>query len=440
VKIGITAAAAAFLLTTAIAVPAASASSGPPARAVHTMAEPKSLAATAAPRPLPPLPPTGAFAPDTASNYEYSSGYPNNDNGNGTTSGSVQVHDLYQQGTEDHTGDDYLSNHSLADFTIAGNGSETPLVEVSLISGGNYCHAEAEPCLFVAPWKNGSEYFSGVYVDEGGTYGLANNSWRPGFGANVTMGYELSYGRVNITINGHIVGYIPELSFWGSVTGWGTTIEEQVASEAYEAHADFTDSPIVSMDYTFDDFTDSNDDTLSFWGVSAPYTASTFTGGWTVSGGGAPDDDTETYWPAQSSDDNGYCITNGGSTTAGADLTIAPCSSASYEDLNWNSATGQIQIKNSGMCVDDPGDSTTGGTQLEQEPCSSGTNKAEAWHQADVGTGYLQVINANQSMCISNPTNSTTTGSKVAVETCDSPIGESQEWDWASLGYEIAGA
>jgi hypothetical protein len=378
----------------------------------------------------PALTPTksNAVQPDTACTaacYAYSSGYPAG-SPDGATSGSVQM-SVQQEGTDEPDELNPTGDHSLGDFVIAGTGAEDPLLELTVSTGSEYCHAEWEPCFMVYTWLNGNWTNETGYVEASGSYGLPDGGWHPALGSTFDIGYSISYGRVNVTLNGNIVGYVPQ-SYWGSVTGWGSIDEEQVASEAYNIQAKWT-TPIPSMQYTFDNFEDNLGNTLVLCCTTTPYESEGLVGGgWVVTGGQSPT--FTSWWPMQSSDDNGYCVTNNGSTTSGYGLEINACNSEGRDNWEYLTSTDQIENYTSGMCLEDPGDSQVGGTQVEQVTCSS-SNTGQVWHVKVVGSNdYFELRDSKSTMCLSNPTNSTTTGDPIKVETCDATPGESQEWDW----------
>jgi hypothetical protein len=383
-----------------------------------------------APPETPALAPTNSnIEPDTSCGsacYAYSSGYPV-DSPDGATSGSVQM-SVQQEGTDEPDQIDPTGDHSLGDFVIAGTGSEDPELELTVTTGGDYCHAEWEPCFMVYTWLNGNWTQEAGYVEASGSYGEPEGGYHPALGSTFDIGYTITYGRVNITLNGNIVGYVPE-NYWGSVTGWGSTDEEQVASEVYNGQDDWTGTPIPSMQYTFDNFKDSLGNTLALCCTTTPYSSEALAGGgWVVTGGNSPAN--SPWWPMQSSDDNGYCVTNNGNTTSGYALEINACNSEGRDEWEYLTSTNQIKNFTSGMCLEDPGDSQVGGTQVEQVTCSS-TNTGQVWHVNPVGNNdYFELRDNTSSMCLSNPTNSTTTGDPIKVEACDATPGESQEWDW----------
>lgn len=369
----------------------------------------------------PPRPPEAAADPTY---YEYSSGY-SSGSPTGATSGSVTMSVQYEGTRDPSGGSDYLGDHSLGDFTIWGTGSESPIIEMELITGSQYCHAWSTPCFDVAVWKNGSEYFTAGYVEAAAPNGIPNNgSWHPALGSNYTIGYEFSSGLVNITLNGTIVGWIPQ-SYWGSDTGFGSVQTEQVASEVYNTSGNWTGSPLPSMDYTFSNFTDSLGNTLAYYGVSTPYTVSSITNErWTVSGGQSPDD-SGTYWPVEASDDNGYCLDNTGNTASnGNRVQIWKCIGDAAQDWRFNPTTDAL-VNQNGYCLDDPGDTSKNGTQLQIWTCNG--DKAQTWDKIQVGNDYTEYKNASAGVCLDNTSNSTTDGTKAQVWSCSGDV--AQQWD-----------
>jgi hypothetical protein len=369
----------------------------------------------------PPPPPEAASNPTY---YEYSSGY-SSGSPDGATSGSVTMSVQYEGTRDPDGGSGYLINHSLGDFTIWGTGSESPLIEMQLLTGSSYCHSWTTPCFAVSTWKNGSETFSDGYVEAPAPNGIPDDgSWHPALGSDYTIGYQFSYGRVNITLNGTIVGWIPQ-NFWGSVTAFGSVKQEQVASEVYNTTADWTGSPLPSMDYTFSNFTDSLGNTLAYYGVSTPYTVSGVTDeGWTVSGGQSPDDP-GTYWPVEASEDNGYCLDNTGNTAEdGNKVQIWQCNGDAAQEWRFDPSTSAL-VNQNGYCLDDPGDTSTDGTQLQIWACNH--DSAQTWDEIQVGNDYTEYENASTGVCLDNPSNSTTDGTKAQIWSCYGDV--AQQWD-----------
>jgi hypothetical protein len=369
----------------------------------------------------PPAPPEAAASPTY---YEYSSGYSSGSPA-GATSGSVTM-SVQHEGTRDPGGGtDYLGDHSLGDFVIWGTGSESPIIEMELITGTQYCHAWTTPCFQVSTWKNGTIYFSQGYVEAPAPNGLPNDgSWHPTLGGDYTIGYEFSYGRVNITLGGTIVGWIPQ-TFWGSTTGFGSVKTEQVASEVYNLTGNWTGSPLPSMDYTFSNFTDSLGNTLAYYGVSTPYTVSGITNeGWTVSGGQSPDD-AGTYWPVEASQDNGYCLDNTGNVaSSGNKVQIWKCLGDAAQQWRFNPATHAL-VNQNGYCLDDPHDTNANGTQLQIWACLG--DQAQTWDEVQAADDFTEYENLSTGVCLDNPADSTTNGTKAQIWSC---LGDAaQHWD-----------
>lgn len=382
--------------------------------------------------------PIGQVQPTTASNYAYSSSFVSV---SGTeTSGSVEM-TTTAQGTKEPDGQwtgsaGYGGNHSLGNFVIAGtcvtssdcqSQSNPPEIEITETVGQDYCNSGGYyPCFAIDIWRNGTwlgakdttdyteDTSEGYGIPNNGTYALAT-------GTN-TLGYELSYGRVNITVNGNIVGWVPD-SVWGQTT-FGPITEESIQSEVYQAEADWSGSPLPSMDYTFSNFTDSNGNTLPTPSVSTDYTISNASGtGWTVSGGSAPSD-SGAYFPFEGGEDSNYCLGNHNNDGSNGNPIVNWACSSPGEAQNWfwNYANDEV-VNQDGSCLADPSDSTTSGTQLEIYTCNG--SAGEQWVPEGIGNNYSQFINGS-GLCLSN-NDSTSNDTAVEVVTCSTTAG--QEWD-----------
>ena len=377
----------------------------------------------------------GGIKSDVCCTYEYQVGWSTN-HGTGTTSGSVQVvvkgQGVDEPDKDNITGSD--SNHTLADFPIFGSGADSPLVEITISTGQEYCNSGWEPCFRAFTWKSGAWTQETGYVDVSGGVAPNDGTAHPATDEPITLGYNITSTQFQVLLDGTEVGYVP-LSYWGG--SWGTTTNE-VDGESLDIQDDYSGTPIPSMNYAFSNYTDSNgDDTLQFNGNTTTGYTSTDVGtdGFTTSGGVAPTDSTTTYWPMQGSEDNTFCLTDYHNlTTSGNPIVVEPCTSQEQEVWRYNSSTTHV-IELNGLCLDDPGDSQTAGTQLEQVTCST-TDHGQDWDLSEVSNGsgsdYLELIDYSGDMCVANPTNSTTDGAPVKVEACDAVPGKSQMWDWVS--------
>jgi hypothetical protein len=358
----------------------------------------------------------------TSSNYAYSSAFVPIGDLVSVTSGSVQM-SVRQEGLRGPDGTfGGGGNHSLGDFVVNGTGTERPSIELTLTTGSQYCRAWADPCFMVYTWKNGAWTHEDGYVEASG--GIPDNgTWHPALGSTYDIGYTLTNGRFNVTLNGSIVGWIPD-SYWGQTT-FGPITEEQVASEVFNSTANWTGSPLPSMDYTFSNFKDSSGNVLPSPAVGAPYTISTAsTTGWTVSGGVAPSQ-SRTYWPVEASADNGYCLDNYNSNaTNGNKIQIWQCGGDKAQSWSYNPATKAI-VNVNGMCLDDTGDSSANGTKVQLWSCLG--NTAQTWNPIPIGSGFVEFKNGNGKVCLDNTGDSHTDGTRVQVWSC---LGDTaQRWD-----------
>jgi len=362
-------------------------------------------------------------------NYEYSASFVPGSGLANVTSGSVQM-SVQEQGLAEPdkawTGDHSLGNLVVVGTCASGNTSCTssPLVELHLIQGPQYCKANADPCFAAYSWKNGAETFANGYVNAGGTFGLPDDgSYHPALGSTYKIGFTLSYQRLNVTINGNIVGWW-QTSYWGQTT-FGPITEESVQSEVYAANPNWTGSPIPSMDYAFSNFTDNAGNTLPAPSVSTPYTTSNPSGsGWTVSGGTAPSD-SGTYWGVEASRDNGLCLDNtNNSSTNGNKVQVWTCNGNAAQGWRYNPSTGEL-VNSNGKCLDDTGHSSTNGTKVQIWACLG--DPAQQWTAILTGNSFVEFKNTSANVCLDNTGNSGTNGTQVQVWSCNGDA--AQAWD-----------
>jgi Ricin-type beta-trefoil lectin domain len=380
----------------------------------------------------------GAMAPkaepDAESDYAYSSTYVPEANLTTTTSGSVRM-TIAEQGLTENDGA-WSGNHSLANFVVSGTCATgnsgctaSPLLELTETVGKEYCKSgDFVPCFEAYTWKNGAWTHETGYVEESG--GIPDNgTWHPSLGGTYTIGYELSGSDFDITINGTVVGYVPD-SYWGQTT-FGPITEESLQSEAYEATPDWGVSPQVSANYTFSTFTDSSGNTIPTPAVSTGFTLSNESGtGYTVRGGDAPTEP-GTFWESEASSDIGSCLkVYNGTYTSGTDIVTASCATSEAEGWHYTTEHGLMENE-SGNCLADPGDSTTLGTQAVLQSCSD--TAAQVWQQIFIGNGFIEYKNTGAGLCINNLNNGTANGTAVKMETCGNT--QSNSWDSPDGGW-----
>lgn len=363
---------------------------------------------------------------DSANGYRYSSSFAPV---SGTETFGYVKRTAGQQGLEESSDHGWLGNHSLSNFVVAGTCASgntsctaSPLVEIMMISGQDYCKASFPECFLAASWKNGNITWSAGYVEvnepDDGSYHPAG----VGTSGAITLGYQLdnTNKRLDIVANGTILGYFP-YSFWGQST-FGPITEESVQSEAYQANGTYGTEPYVSMDYTFSDFTDSNGNTLPAPAVSAGYTVSGISStGWTVNGGRTPSN-TTTSWPIELSHDNQACMADRNGTKAnGNPIVIENCNSWT-PDQAWRWDPADHTIRYQGLagtyCLDDNANSTTNGTPLILQSCTGLTG--EKWTPKVLSGTFLQWVAGNGVVCINNPGNATAPGTAISVYACNS--------------------
>jgi hypothetical protein len=380
--------------------------------------------------------PMSGFKSATEPNYAYTYTYVPIADLSTVTSGSVDTYSDTDQGTIDHAGTwGSNGNHSLVNLYIAGtcNGgcsgaANEPEVEIMLITGTQYCNSGNDvPCFRTTEIHSGDGDDNLDYTEAPAPYGVPDNgSYHLGTYVTTTLGYELSYGRVNITINGNIVGWFPENPVWGQLT-FGPLTTESLQTEAFATNPDWGVGTEPSMDYTYRNFTDSAGNTIPTTGEEyAPaadpgYSVSaTSSTGYTASGGRAPDQ-SGTYWPIELSGDNGMCVGNRGNTKANNNpIVILDCTAnGEAENWSWDKDTQEI-VNQDGDCLEDPGDSQTNGTQLVLYACNGNTGELWQSGDSDAGNDYWQMHDYTLNMCINNPGNSTTSGNPVAVYGCNS--------------------
>jgi hypothetical protein len=367
------------------------------------------------------------------------------------------------QGTTESDSIWYGGQHSLQNFVVSGtcepgNASCTsnPLIEITVITGQQYCKSGLHACYEVQTWKNGVWTHSDGYVDlTTGYQGGWPSDGTKHFGdhADITLGFLKSFGRLNLVADGHgttnIVGYIPT-SYWGQSTsyGFGNITEESLQTEVFEANPNWTTAPIPSMNYTYTNWADSNGNTLPTPTVDSPYSlVSSNSTGYVVSGGNGP---TQTsapfYGPSEADADNpglsgyGTCLGNSGnSQTNGNHIVIWDCGSAGKaQQFNFDPNTGYLQTQDggaNGKCIDDPGNSTVNDTKVVLEPCgTSGT----VWSLALVsGSNYVKYVGgSNGNMCLMDLNGSDTNGQQVEVAGCNNSTW--LQWDaFSTWGYNF---
>jgi hypothetical protein len=352
------------------------------------------------------------------------------------TSGSVGM--LAQtEGIREQDGQ-FVGNHSLQDFIVWGTcvtntdcsdqTTNPPALEITFSTGQSYCAAGLRQCFAVFVWRNGS--WSGganspsPYV-EASSGGIPDNgSWHPTVGQAYTLGYELSYGRINVTVNGSIVGYVPD-SYWGQTT-WGPVANEALQSEAFEANQNWGVEPYPSLDYDWSNFQDSAGDTIGTPNSGTGYVLSDESGsGYDISGGQTPSQ-AGTYWPVEASDDNSMCLGNYNDVASnGNKVVVWNCANpGAAQDWRFDSTTGEL-VNSNGYCLNDPADTTTNGTQLVIWECDG--DAAQTWKEVLTGSAFTEFENVANGMCVDNPSNSTTNGEKAQVWSC---LGDTaQQWD-----------
>lgn len=357
------------------------------------------------------------------------------------TSGSIKM-TVTQEGTKQsdgtYAGDCSIGwcigqNHSLENFYVVGtcstinslcladNPTDRPALEIQLIQGNQYCHGSGMPCFRAWSWRNGNWMQAGGYVDlsgglqpNDGTYFPVMND--PQF-SPFTLGYALSFGRINVTMNGTNVGYFPD-SYWG-LTTWGPVTNEVPQTEALAVGGTYGTSPYTSMNYTMSNFTDSAGDTLGTPQVGTGYTVSGASGtGWTVSGGSSPND-SGTNWQMPLAQDNGMCADNKNNAggTNGNLVQMWHCNGGTAQRWHFDASTGEI-INQAGKCLNDPAGGGAG-TQLNVWTCDGNTFR-EWTANAGSANGYLTFTNvSNTNLCIDATSGSTTDGTKLQVYTCN---------------------
>jgi hypothetical protein len=365
---------------------------------------------------------SAADLPDATSNYEYSSTFVPESDLTTTTSGSVNM-TIAEQGTRESDAQ-WQGNHSLSNFVVwgscaAGNTSCTanPLLEITSTTGQDYCAAAVNPCFQVYSWKNSAETFDDGYVEAPG--GIPDNgTFHPPLGSAYDIGYSLdnTNERIDITLNGRVVGWFPD-SYWGQTT-FGPITQESVQTEVYEGNPDWTTDPLPSMDYTFSDFTDSSGNTLPAPAVSTPYSVSNESGtGYTSSGGLTPID-AGTYWAIEVDADSGNCVANLDNTKANLNPQVLQACTTPGEAQNWrwNPSNGEI-VNQDGDCLADPNDSTTNNTDLELYACNS--SAGETWTPSSPESHDFLAWSVPGGMCLTDPGGSDVGGTKLVVYSCN---------------------
>lgn len=402
------------------------------AAGVATQAEAKQFLAA---HPHAVRPAAGGNMCSTECGYEYSSSFAPV---TGTeTSGSVNM-SVTQQGLEESTDHAWLANHSLENYVVAGTCAAgntgctaSPLIEIHMMNGQQYCGASFQTCFVSYLWKNGNEQFADTKTNWVTVNQPDNGTYHPGgVTGNVTLGYQLdnTNSRLDVVANGTILGYFP-YSYWGQST-FGPITEESVQTEAFQAAGNYGTEPYVSMDDTLSSFTDSNGHTLPAPAVSSDYSTSGVTsGGWTVSGGRAPSD-TTTSWPIELDQDQLGCIGDEGGVVAnGNPIIIANCSSwRSYEAFRYDPTSKEVWYQNGGTggyCLDDPSNSTGNNVSLILEQCSGLTG--EKFNVSVIGNSYKLYKMANGVNCINDPTSANLLGNPVQLYACNSTAAQQND-------------
>lgn len=365
------------------------------------------------------------------------------------TSGSIKM-SVTQQGTKQTDGT-YANdcnagwclgqNHSLQNFYVVGtcttivtgkcdnNTNHRPALEIQLIQGNQYCKASGDPCFRAWSWLNGNWTHTDGYVDLSGGLMPNDGTWDPPLNdpAAFTLGYSLSFGRINVVLKGTIVGYFPD-SYWGQTNTWGPITAEDPQTEAFMVGGTYGTAPYTSMDNTLSNFTDSAGDTLGTVTVNTGYTSSGASGtGWTVSGGSAPTD-SGTDWQIPLAQDNGMCLDDkNGDHSNFALVQLWHCNGGVNQ--RWHTNGTEIILGTTGKCLYTP--SATNGTQLEINACNGSAGETWNW-----GSGSGNYIAINTSLgtgpCIDDTAGSTHDGDKAQVYACNG--GANQDSDpWFQL-------
>lgn len=373
---------------------------------------------------------SAAELPNATSNYEYSSTFVPGSDLTTTTSGSVNM-TIAEQGTRESDAQ-WEANHSLSNFVVdgtcaAGNTSCTssPQLEITSTTGQEYCAAAVNPCFQVYSWKNGTWTVDAGYVEAAG--GVPDNgTYHPALGSAYDIGYAVdnTNERIDITLNGTVVGWFPD-SYWGQTT-FGPITEESLQTEVYEENPVWTTDPVPSMDYTFSDFTDSSANTVPAPAVSSPYSVSDESGtGYTSSGGLTPTDPA-TYWAIEVNADGGYCVANQDNTKANLNPQVLQACTTPGEAQNWrwNPANGEI-VNQDGDCLADPNDSTTNNTDLELYACNA--SAGETWTPSAPKSDDFLEWSVPGGMCLTDPGGSDVGGTKLVVYSCNGNGDQSQD-------------
>lgn len=364
------------------------------------------------------------------------------------TSASLGIAD-YLQGTRDPSGG-FLKNSVQGGLDITGtcaagnsNCTQPPEIRITIQSSA-LCLNAGFPCYMVYSIINGNPSTLGyvaatggleTWTDDGLFHPVPTEGSAP---VPVTLGYCLSYQRINITQGGtcdssNILGWF-QTATWGQ-TVFGPITKETVYSQVYNYGGSWTGSMLPSMDFAFSNFTDSAGNHLPTPTVTpGNYTISGVSGtGWTVTGGQDPSE--YGYWPIEASRDNGMCMTvSHGTFTAGNPVVVATCgnfnSIASWK-YDANSQHIIIVNGNTNWCLWDPNVGGAG-TQLEIQTC--GTGNGEKFTTVSIpngssnGIGQWQELQAySGNVCVQNPGNSQLDGTILTMASCTSNQAES--WD-----------
>lgn len=123
-----------------------------------------------------------------------------------------------QQGLQESYDHGWLGNHSLSNFVVSGtcvpgntSCTSSPLVEIMMISGQEYCKASFPECFQTDSWLNGAETFRTGYVEVNQSDDGSFHPGGTGTSGVITLGYQLdnTNKRLDIVANGTILGYFP---------------------------------------------------------------------------------------------------------------------------------------------------------------------------------------------------------------------------------------